>query len=217
MHLLNHRLWLTSELLLVSVGLPLLLWLVLPARYILPLLWLLAAVCYLAIRRLDPNRLQGSWDFSALNRRNLAPMLLRFAFCAALLAGLTWWLKPELLFNFVLRSPGFWLVVMVAYPIASVIAQEIIYRRFFFIRYRALLPTPFWMILISGIAFGLGHILFNNWVAPLLCVIGGVLFSMTYHKTRSLALVCLEHALYGDFIFTIGLGQYFYHGAVGQH
>jgi membrane protease YdiL (CAAX protease family) len=71
------------------------------------------------------------------------------------------------------------------------------------------------LVLISGAAFGLAHIVFNNWVAPVLCAVGGVLFAHTYHKTRSLALVCLEHALYGDFVFTVGLGRYFYHGAVG--
>ncbi len=43
---------------------------------------------------------------------------------------------------------------------------------------------------------------------------GGWLFADTYRQSRSLWLVCLEHALYGDLIFTIGLGTFFYHGAV---
>jgi len=45
-------------------------------------------------------------------------------------------------------------------------------------------------------------------------VAGGWLFGGTYRRSRSLGLVCLEHALYGDLIFTVGLGQYFFHGAL---
>ena len=41
---------------------------------------------------------------------------------------------------------------------------------------------------------------------------GGLFFADTYAKTRSLAAVYFEHALYGCYLFTIGLGFYFYHG-----
>lgn len=74
--------------------------------------------------------------------------------------------------------------------------------------------SPRVLVLVSGVGFGFAHIVFGNWVAPVLCVIGGIMFAQTYARTRSLALVSLEHALYGDFIFTLGLGRYFYHGAV---
>ena len=68
------------------------------------------------------------------------------------------------------------------------------------------------MIAASAITFGFVHIVFGNWLAVLLSAIGGVLFSTTYLRTASLAVVCLEHALFGDFLFTIGLGRFFYHG-----
>ncbi len=76
-----------------------------------------------------------------------------------------------------------------------------------------LTPTVLW--LVSGIGFGFAHIVFDNWVAPALCAIGGLIFAHTYRRTRSLALASFEHALYGDLVFTLGLGRYFYHGAVG--
>ena len=41
------------------------------------------------------------------------------------------------------------------------------------------------------------------------------MFATTYQRYRSLALVCLEHAIYGCLIFTLGLGWYFY-GAAWQ-
>lgn len=217
MRILNHRLWLTTELMLVTVGVPLLLWLALPPRYILLALWVMAIVCYKARQRLDPEQRLGSWNRQAICAKNLIPILLRFVLCASLLTAATWWFEPESLLSFVKSAPLFWMMVMMLYPVFSVSAQEIIYRWFFFVRYRDLLKSPVWMILFSGAGFGLGHIVFNNLVAPTLCVIGGIMFSQTYHKTRSMALVCLEHVLYGDFLFTLGIGHYFYHGAVAAH
>lgn len=56
------------------------------------------------------------------------------------------------------------------------------------------------------------HIIFRNPVAPLLTLPGGYLFATTYTRTRSLLITGIEHALYGDLVFTIGLGIYFYKG-----
>jgi len=37
--------------------------------------------------------------------------------------------------------------------------------------------------------------------------VGGALFSLTYFKTKSTTLVCIEHAIYGFWLFTVDLGQ----------
>ena len=103
-------------------------------------------------------------------------------------------------------------MVVLFYPLLSVIPQEIIFRSFFFRRYEQLFNTPNKIILFSGLAFGWVHILLLNWVAVIFSAVGGIIFASTYNRTKSLALTCLEHALYGCFIFTIGLGFYFYHG-----
>jgi hypothetical protein len=42
-------------------------------------------------------------------------------------------------------------------------------------------------------------------------LLGGTLFAFTYHRTRSLLACSVEHALYGCFVFTIGLEQLFYY------
>ena len=47
-----------------------------------------------------------------------------------------------------------------------------------------------------------------------LTAIGGWFFATTYARTRSLWLASFEHALYGQLVFTVGLGQYFYGGTV---
>jgi len=46
-------------------------------------------------------------------------------------------------------------------------------------------------------------------IAAMVCV-----FGWRYHKSRSLPLVSLEHALWGDYLFTISIGWFFYSGAI---
>lgn len=198
------------------LALPLVLTLWLPPKLILPVIWGLAFLCYRALRVVPGHVGDLPWNRGVLNWANLKPILLRFALNAVLLTGLTLWLKPELFLGFVRQSPAFWALVMMLYPLLSVVAQEIIFRVYFFARYGALFTTPWVLVAASALAFGFAHILFQNWVAPLLCAVGGALFAVTYRRTGSLTLVALEHALYGDFLFTLGLGRYFYHGAVGH-
>ena len=71
------------------------------------------------------------------------------------------------------------------------------------------------MIFASGAAFAYMHIVFKNPLALLLTFTGGLLFAMTYADTRSLMISAIEHTLYGNYLFTIGLGKYLYLGAAG--
>jgi membrane protease YdiL (CAAX protease family) len=105
---------------------------------------------------------------------------------------------------------------MILYPLLSVYPQELIFRPFLFHRYRDLFPEQWMMVLVSGLTFGLAHIFFENWIAPILSVIGGLLFARTYQKSNSTLQAALEHGLWGDLIFTIGLGWYFYGGSIGH-
>ena len=210
----HSKLWLVGEFLFLMVALPTLLYLLLPLKLLLPTIWLAALLCHMGYRRLMHHPFRTTWRGAAFQWAQVAPLLLRFALSAVLLTGATMLVHPDFLFSFVRTSPAFWLLVMVLYPLLSVVPQEIIFRSFFFARYGTLFTKPWMLVLASGLAFGFAHILFHNWVAPILCVIGGVMFAQTYQKHRSLMLVAFEHALYGDFLFTLGLGKYFYHGAV---
>jgi membrane protease YdiL (CAAX protease family) len=71
------------------------------------------------------------------------------------------------------------------------------------------------MIFASAAAFSLMHIVFKNPLALLLTFAGGILFAKTYEKTDSLVISLIEHALYGNYVFTLGLGKYLYLGAAG--
>lgn len=177
-------------------------------------LWLLALSCYALMRKQSPEITRAMmWDGAALRDKALwRPILRRFVFAAVGLVALTFWLVPERWLAFPSERPHLWLMVMVLYPWISVLPQEFFYRTYFFHRYAPLFGER-WLLFASAFTFGFSHIVFHNWVAVLLCLVGGTYFADTYRKRPSLALVMAEHALYGCFIFTIGLGWYFFSGA----
>ena len=125
---------------------------------------------------------------------------------------LAWWLVPDRLFGMVRHRPGLWMMILIAYPIISVYPQELLCRAFLFRRCEQLNFSMTETIVISTLAFSFMHIMFLNWVAIALTLPGGLLFALTYRRTRSLFWVTLEHTIYGYMIFTIGLGRFFYGG-----
>jgi uncharacterized protein len=179
----------------------------------LPVLWVVSGYALWQLWR-DPHFDRARlWNAAPLTHA-LPPMLTIFA-----LAALAIWLAvhrfaPNLEWNFVRRHPGFWAVVMLAYPVLSVYPQGVLYRAFFFARYAPLFPGRWAMILASAAAFAFLHIIFRNPLAPALTFAGGLLFAWRYAETASLATSSLEHALYGCWLFTVGLGGYFYHGTI---
>lgn len=118
-------------------------------------------------------------------------------------------IDPSLLFGFPAAKPMLWLLVMILYPLLSAWPQEIIYRGFLIRRYGDILPGQAAMI-ASVLAFSFLHVIFDNWIAVLLTIPAGYLFTRTYLKTGSLMLASVEHAAYGCIVFTTGLGRFFY-------
>jgi len=141
-------------------------------------------------------------------------ILMIYAAAIPCMVGLLWLIKPDALFSLISHRPKVWLLVMIAYPLISVLPQELIYRVFFFERYRPLFGHGFAMMAINAIAFSGVHALFHNWPAVILTLPGGALFAYTYERTSSLRLVAIEHALYGCAIFTIGYGTFFFEGTL---
>jgi hypothetical protein len=106
------------------------------------------------------------------------------------------------------------MLVMMLYPLLSVVPQEFLFRIYFMQRYRPLFGEGALMLWVNALVFGWAHIFFLNPIAPLLSVIAGLLLADTWRRTRSLRAVWLEHALYGQIVFTCGLGWFFFHGSV---
>lgn len=148
-------------------------------------------------------------------RKELPRILLQASAGAIALSLIVWQTHPEQLYRLPTQHTGLWLFIIFAYPIASVYPQEVLYRTFLFARLKPLIgENHFALLTISAISFGLAHSVFANWQAVALTIVGGYLFAYTYHRTRSLLLCSLEHALWGNLIFTIGLGEYFLGGTV---
>lgn len=138
-------------------------------------------------------------------------MLARFAACASLLAVLLAWLHPEWLLAFPRENPRFWLLVCVAYPLLSVLPQGVLYRALWEKRYAATLSRTASLV-IGAAFFSWAHIVFHNAWACAFTFVGGLFFLSSYRRTGSLMFSAIEHALYGDFLFTIGWGAFFYEG-----
>jgi membrane protease YdiL (CAAX protease family) len=142
-------------------------------------------------------------------RPTIRLMVVRFLLAAsAITLGLFHW-APDRMFSLVRHRPGFWALVMVIYPVLSVYPQELLYRRYLFSHYRSLFRSNWLLVAVSAVVFGWLHIIFRNYLACIFTLIGGIFFADTFRRTRSLWLACIEHILYGQFIFTIGLGEYF--------
>jgi membrane protease YdiL (CAAX protease family) len=208
----THQLVLIAEMALLFIVLPLAFRFKLVPVPPIPALWLMAAYCWYRLRTDPAFDRRLLWNPGALPAA--APQILAiFAACALMVGAAVYWLAPSHLFGFVRRAPAFWAIVMLLYPVLSVYPQGIIYRAFFFERYRVLFPNPLILIAMSAVAFSFAHIIFRNPIAVIFTLIGGLLFAWRYGATNSLFTSSFEHALYGCWMFTIGLGEYFYKGA----
>jgi membrane protease YdiL (CAAX protease family) len=179
----------------------------------LPVLWVITIYCGTMLYR-DPSFSRSSlWNASAF-APNLVSVLGVFLLLGSLIVAGVRLFVPETMFSLIRKRPRVWAAVMVFYPILSVYPQGIIYRSFLMHRYAALFPGDIAVVLVSATAFGFMHIIFRNPLAVLMTFFGGLLFAWRYQQTGSLLVSATEHALYGCLLFTVGLGDYFYHGAI---
>lgn len=146
----------------------------------------------------------------ASSREVSKSILFRLPVVCASLVGLIWVFYPDQFFEFPAERPFFWMLVMILYPVFSALPQEFIYRTFFFHRYDSLTSLKYSSTILSALAFAFLHIVYDNWWAVGLSFIAGLLFGITYSRTKSLFWVTVEHTLYGWLVFTLGLGTFFY-------
>lgn len=201
------------EFLLLFLALPLVLPFIQPLAIGFALLWVFTFAVLFAARKHRAEFLL-LWNGAALKSRYMVQMLGKWVICSGVLLGYTYFYEPALFLQFPTERPTLWMMVLCFYPFLSALPQEVIYRAFFFHRYASLFKTPLSMMLVNAAAFALIHVMFGNALAVVLSFFGGLLFAHTYHTSKSLALVWLEHTLYGWTLFTLGLGWYFYHGNV---
>jgi membrane protease YdiL (CAAX protease family) len=204
-----NKLGLKVEFIAIYIITPLIIYL-LPPFPVLPVLWVFTLLLMYLLKMSGYSKSKPIF-----NRISLLRMIIRFVGLASILTIGVYLFKPELLFSLIKERPIIWLVVVILYPLLSVYPQEFIYRVFFFHRYKDMFKNRNILIHLNGILFGYIHIIFHNWIAVVLTATGGILFAYTYERSRSLLMVSIEHSLFGVYLFTIGLGDYFYMGTIG--
>jgi membrane protease YdiL (CAAX protease family) len=135
---------------------------------------------------------------------------LRIAIAAVVIIASSYYLLPDKFLLMPREQPLIWAMIMIFYPVWSAFTQEVIYRSFFFHRYKVAIPNEKVLALVNGLLFGFLHIIFRNWVAVIGATLMGLLWSFSYLKHRSLLVVSIEHSIVGDLLYTFGLGYFFY-------
>jgi membrane protease YdiL (CAAX protease family) len=142
-------------------------------------------------------------------KAELGKLLAMFGFSAIVMLVLIWFIDASKMFLLIRTNPWLLLMISLFYPLFSVIPQGLAYRSMFFHRYGDLFPGNGLKIIFSATAFSFGHVLYKNWLVLALTFVAGLIFAYRYFKTKSLALSILEHAMYGIWLFTSGLGYFF--------
>ncbi|MDX2002700.1 MAG: CPBP family intramembrane glutamic endopeptidase [Chitinophagales bacterium] len=204
---LPAKLGLWLEMLLLFVGLPTLYYFrLMPVHFIVPMSLLsIGAVIYLYRHHGFNNRSFGLNGF-----QNWRSFLLAGTLYVAISIAIVYWFFPENLFIIVRERPQLWLLIMCFYPIFSALPQEILFRGFFMQRYAPLFEKQWQLIVVNGILFGLAHLMFGHWVSVILSAVGGFYLANQYLQHRSILLSAILHGILGNWIFTVGLGHFFY-------
>ncbi len=183
------------------------------AHRVIPLVIVLAGACVWYLFKVRDFDRRALWRVTGL-RRHLKEILLALALPALPLAAATYLFMQDKFLAMPSAHTSGWLLLLLLYPLLSAYPQEVVFRGFFFQRYRTLFPSPKLMVLASGVSFGLAHVFYGNWVAPVVAGLGGVLFGYRYLASKSLVAVGVEHGLWGNMLYTIGLGWFFYSGSI---
>jgi len=221
MHAIAYKGWRIGEMLLVFVAGPMLLARLVYDRHI-PLLFILPVV-FVGLVTVLLRQSDQTWRGDLIRLpawRDVFSILALFALCGAALTLFAYTRYPQSFLSFPRSNTTLWLLVMAFYPLISVTTQELVYRVFFFHRYAGALNGSGWLaIVVNAMLFATMHaILFASrspvfhWEAVTFSFVGGLILAHRFAKTRSLLAVWLEHSLYGDLLFTIGLGRFFFTG-----
>jgi len=137
----------------------------------------------------------------------LKTTLFKFLVIIGLTTAFVWFTNKELLFYVLLSKPKLWLFILFIYSFFSVYPQELLFRTFFFRRYAMLFKNTKVLIFANAVFFAAAHLLFKNNLVLALTFLGGLIFAFSYYKTQSTLLVSIEHAIYGSWLFTVGMGS----------
>ena len=213
-NILTHNIYKIIELILLSSIIPYIVLVLKLFNLIIPVLLLVCVYC-ITIYCIENKNFSSEFNkIFNINLNILIRIIIRWIFASLILLIITFYFFNEKFFIIQNNKPEILWKIMILYPIFSALPQEFIFCKFFFYRYKKIFKSDNNLVISSALFFAITHILFLNFIAPILSFIGGLLFANTYNKHRSLFLVSLEHGLYGNTLFFIGLGWYFWGGSI---
>lgn len=207
----NSKTWLSVEFVALFIGFPAAFHTVLRTYSPVPFLVIFGLVAAFYLFKSKDYDNQYFYDLKATIAQ-LPRMLIIFSASAVVISIFVCVKYPEYLFYCPKNHFSVWVPIMWSYPLLAVYPQEIIYRGFLFQRYGPLFSKQSYLIHASALVFSFGHIIYYHPLSMLLTLAGGYLFAYTYWKSKSLLAASIEHALYGCFLYTIGLGRFFLSG-----
>ena len=213
-NILTHNIYKIIELILLSSIIPYIVLVLKLFNLIIPVLLLVCVYCIIIYCIENKNFSSEFKNIFNININILIRIIIRWIFASLILLIITFYFFDEKFFIIQNNKPEILWKIMILYPIFSALPQEFIFCKFFFYRYKRIFKSDNNLVISSALFFAITHILFLNFIAPILSFIGGLLFANTYNKHRSLLLVSIEHGLYGNTLFFIGLGWYFWGGSI---
>ncbi|MEM0912850.1 MAG: CPBP family intramembrane glutamic endopeptidase [Pseudomonadota bacterium] len=202
------RIW--FEFLLLFIATPLLVYFFVNDlhTWLMPILVLCGAICIIILLR-DKGFSRRRLYVKPFFRKHVRTSFRFFALGAVLSCFIVWAFLSDWFFAFPRQHPEFWLWTLAIYPLISVVPQEIIFRTFFFHRYKHIMPSKLVRLGTSSLSFGFAHLVYGNWIAVVVSALGGLFFGYRYLYTRCTAVVVVEHTLWGALVFTVGFGVFF--------
>ena len=213
-NIFTHNIYKIIELILLSSIIPYIVLVLKLFNLIIPVLLLVCVYCIIIYCIENKNFSSEFKKIFNININILIRIIIRWIFASLILLIITFYFFNEKFFIIQNNKPEILWKIMILYPIFSALPQEFIFCKFFFYRYKSIFKSDNNLVISSALFFSITHILFLNFIAPILSFIGGLLFANTYNKHRSLLLVSIEHGLYGNTLFFIGLGWYFWGGSL---
>ncbi len=198
---------LITEVTFIYVVIPLLIFTNVISLPLLQILFVIGFIVFLFLRfdkSFDKN-IFLKWRFT----KHMCLALLLFVINAIFMILIIYVIDPTKLFFLIRTQPLLLVMIVVFYPLFSVVPQGLAYRCLFFHRYADLFPGNILKVVSSAAFFSFGHILYKSYLVIILTFIAGLIFAYSYYKTKSLLWSSIEHALYGVWLFASGLGIFF--------
>lgn len=192
---------------------PLLMAVVLPPRWMFPVLGTVTAIGLILLATTPGFRWRDL--LAGAGRMNWALILGVVAGTAVVGYVVLSLTVPEARWFLVERNPSLMLAIALFYPFVSALPQEIVFRPLFFRRYEAILTARADVaVVLNASVFSFAHLMYWSWIVAGMTFAGGLVFAYSYRMRGNFPEAVVAHALAGITLFALGLGVFFYSGNV---